>query len=191
MPIASRKPMTLSEFLDWEQCQEVRHEFDGIRAIAMVGGTFAHACIQRNLALALGMRLRGTSCTFVGSDLKIEVAGHIRYPDGFVVCSSVAATATVVRDPTVIFEILSPSTSGTDRIVKTREYQATPSVRRYVILEQDRIAATVFFRDSTGWVTEILLDDAVLSMPEIGVAFPLAELYDGIEIPPLDEAPGE
>jgi Uma2 family endonuclease len=188
MNLALQRPMTLAEFLDWEARQDVRYEFDGSQPIAMVGGTFAHASIQRNLALALGGRLRGKPCTFIGSDLKIEVAGRIRYPDGFVLCTPVAATTTVIRDPVVIFEILSPGTSGADRIVKTREYQATPSVDRYVILEQDCIAATVFSRDGSHWITEILLDGAILSMPEIGVDLPLAELYEGVELTPLGEA---
>ena len=181
MNLAVPKPMTLEEFLDWESRQEVRYEFDGTQPIAMAGGTAAHTRIQRNLALALGGRLRGKPCEFFGSDLKIEVAGTIRYPDGFVVCSPLANTATVVRDPVVIFEILSPSTSGKDRIIKTREYQATPSVKHYVILEQDRIAATVFTRADDDWITHILLEDANLAMPEIGITLALAELYEGIE----------
>ena len=52
---------------------------------------------QRNLAISIGGRLRGKPCQFYGSDLKIEVAGRIRYPDGFVVCSPVANDATGVR----------------------------------------------------------------------------------------------
>lgn len=142
MNLALRKTMTLPEFLAWEERQGLRHEFDGARPVAMTGGTFAHALIQGNLAASLIGRLRGKPCRFVGSDLKIEAAGNIRYPDGFVTCSAAASTATVIRDPVVIFEILSPSTSSTDRIVKNEEYRATPSVRRYVILEQDRVAAS-------------------------------------------------
>jgi Uma2 family endonuclease len=187
MNLAVPKPMTLAEFLEWESKQELRYEFDGTQPIAMAGGTAAHADIQRNLALALGSRLRGKPCKFYGSDLKIEVTGHIRYPDGFVVCSPLANTETVVRDPVVIFEVLSPSTSGKDRIVKNREYEATPSVQRYVILEQDRIAATVFARIEGDWIGHVLTEDAILSMPEIGIEFPLAELYEGIELnPPQD-----
>jgi Uma2 family endonuclease len=187
MNIALHKPMTLDEFLDWEFRQELRYEFDGVQPIAMAGGTAAHTRIQRNLALALGGRLRGKPCEFFGSDLKIETAGRIRYPDGFVVCAPLANAATVVRDPVVIFEILSPGTSGTDRIVKTREYQATPSVQRYVILEQDRIAATVFNRAGGDWFTHILLEDAILAMPEIGIEIPLAELYEGLDLAPPED----
>jgi len=183
MNFAMRKPMTLDEFLAWESKQELRHEFDGDQPVAMTGGTAAHSAIQANLAIAIGGRLRGKPCRFYGSDLKIEVAGHIRYPDGFVVCSPVTNDATVVRDPVVIFEVLSPSTSSTDRITKNREYEATPPVKRYVILEQDRAAATVFARSSGDWIGHVLTDNAVLSMPEIGIELPLAELYEGL---PLD-----
>lgn len=180
--------MTLAEFLDWEFKQELRYEFDGSQPIAMTGGSRAHAHIQANLAAALRNRLRGRPCQFFGSDLKIEVAGRIRYPDGFVVCSPGPNSSTVVKDPVVIFEVISPSTSGTDRIVKTREYQATPSVRRYVILEQDRIAATVFARAAGDWIGHVLADDAMLAMPEIDVELPLAELYDGLVFDAAEES---
>jgi Uma2 family endonuclease len=177
---ALRESLTLAEFLEWEERQALRYEFDGFQPVAMTGGTFAHARIQANLALAMGGRLRGKPGTFVGSDLKIEVAGRIRYPDGFVVCSPVSNTSTVVTDPVVIFEILSPSTSSTDRILKNREYKATPSVQRYVILEQDRIAATIFVRSEGDWIGHVVLDDAILAMPEIGVEIPFAEFYEGL-----------
>lgn len=187
MNLALRKPMTLAEFLAWEERQELRYEFDGIGSVAMTGGTAAHSTIQRNLAIAVGGRLRGTPCQFHGSDLKIEVAGRIRYPDGFVVCSPVANTAKVVSDPVVIFEILSESTSSTDRIVKNREYEATPSVRRYVMLEQDRIAATVFARIEGDWVGHVLAEDTTLAMPEIGQDIPLAEFYEGLAFEPPED----
>jgi Uma2 family endonuclease len=94
----------------------------------------------------------------------------------------------VVADPVVIFEVLSPSTASTDRIVKAGEYQATPSVQRYVMLEQDRIGATVYVRAGTGWSVGILSTDAVLSMPEISVELPLAELYEGLVFESHDDA---
>jgi Uma2 family endonuclease len=160
----------------------------------MVGGTAGHADIQAKLAVALGTRLRGKPCRFYGSDLKFQVAeGHIRYPDGMVVCSPVARTATVVRDPVVVFEILSPSTATTDRLDKAREYQATPSVTRYVMLEQDRIGATVYARAGAAWTHEILVEGSTLALPEIEVELPLSELYEGIvfeETPDADQSAG-
>ena len=147
----------------------------------MTGGTTGHADIQANLAAALRTRLRGTPCRFYGSDLKFQVAdGHIRYPDGMVVCSPVDRTATIVYDPVIVFEVLSPSTTRHDRIVKAREYEATPSVQRYVMLEQDGVNAVVYARSGETWTHEILVADPTLALPEIGVSLRLAELYEGI-----------
>jgi Uma2 family endonuclease len=189
MIAAARKPMTLAEFLAWEDGQELRYEFDGIQPVAMTGGTAAHAFIQRNLAITLGGRLRGRPCQFYGNDLKIEVAGRIRYPDGFVVCTPIPAQAKLVRDPVVIFEVLSDSTGRTDPVTKNREYSDTPSVRRYVILSQDEVGGTVFERIGDDWVGHLLTGDVILRMPEIGIEFPLAELYEGVDFT-LDEAVG-
>jgi Uma2 family endonuclease len=185
MNLAVRKPMSLSEFLAWEERQELRYEFDGVGPVAMTGGSAGHADIQANLTTAFRNRLRGKPCKFYGSDLKIQVADdHIRYPDGMVVCSRVEQTAKVVHDPVVIFEVLSPSTAVKDRIVKAQEYQATPSVKRYVMLEQTHIAATVHLRAETGWHVQVLKDGDTLDMPEIGLAIPLAEFYEGLEFEP-------
>lgn len=177
-----RQRMSLAEFLAWEERQEVRHEFDGTGPVAMTGGSVAHATIQANLAAALVPRLRGGPCRFYGSDIKIEVAGRIRYPDGLVACGPVDPGARVVTNPVIVFEVLSPATSGTDRIVKSREYGATPSIARYVLLEQDRIAATVLARDGAGWRAEVLVVGSVLALPEAGTDVPLAALYDGLDV---------
>ncbi len=181
MNLALRKPMTLAEFLAWEERQPLRYEFDGIGPVAMTGGTLGHSAIQRNLAFSLTARLRGKPCQFYGSDLKFQVSdGRIRYPDGTILCSPVDRAATVVHNPVVVFEVLSPSTTRTDRLVKAREYQATPSVQRYVMLEQDSVGATVYARAGDGWTHEILVGDSTLALPEVGVELPLAELYEGI-----------
>jgi hypothetical protein len=70
--------------------------------------------------------------------------------------------------------------------VKNREYRGTPSIRRYVILEQDFIGATMFERTGDDWVGHVLGAEAVLDMPEIGIAVPLVELYEGIALQPAE-----
>ena len=182
--VVRRKPMTLAEFLDWEERQEFKHEFDGVGPVAMTGGTIAHAIIGRNLVATLITLLRGKPCQPFGSDLKLQVGGSIRYPDAFVVCKTVAPKDKVVHDPVVIFEVLSDSTAHTDRGRKNEEYRDTPSVMRYVMLEQDSMRATVFAREDGRWVGSILSGDSVLAMPKIGIEIPLAELYEGVDFPP-------
>jgi len=180
MNVVMRQGMSLEEFLAWEEQQELRWEYDGSEAVAMVGGTQAHAIIQGNVIAALNVRLRGTPCRAVGSHLKVQTNRAVRYPDAFVFCDPGPGSTTIINDPVVIFEIISPSTGGTDRITKNREYAATPSVRRYVMLEQEEVAATMFERNGDDWVGRILGADARLHMPEIGIEVPLAEFYDGV-----------
>jgi Uma2 family endonuclease len=87
-----------------------------------------------------------------------------------------------------VFEVLSPSTSRVDRIEKLREYQATPSIRRYVLLEQDAIAATVYLKREDTWTVSVVTGDAILTMPEIETEIPLADVYAEVELPPDDAA---
>jgi Uma2 family endonuclease len=180
MNIALRKPWTLPEFLAWEERQDLRYEFDGIRPVAMVGGTAAHNIIILNIAGTLRDRLRGKPCRAFAETVKIEVVGRIRYPDVVVTCSPVRANATVIPSPVVIFEVLSDSTARMDRTEKNAEYRDTPSVMRYVMLEQDAVQATMFTREGERWVGTLLGADAVIDMPEIGAAISLAEAYEGV-----------
>ena len=175
--------MTLAEFLAWEERQELRYEFDGFVPVAMTGGTLRHGAIQANLVIALGTRLRGSPCRAFGEGIKIEADGSIRYPDAFVRCGGAIDDKTIADDPVVVFEILSPSSSRTDRIAKVREYGNTPSIQRYVILEQTSQAATVFTRQHGKWTAELVSEDAELDMPEIGISVPLADLYEGVSFP--------
>lgn len=175
--------MTMDEFLDWENPQELRYEFDGFGPVAMIGGTQEHSLIQANLIAALRVRLRGGPCQVVGSDLKISAAGSIRYPDAFVYCKALPRGTLVVTEPVVVFEISSPTASVIDRIDKNREYRDTPSIQRYVMVEQDRQGLTVFTRANDDWVGHLIAGDTVLAMPEIGVDLPLSEIYEGLSFP--------
>jgi Uma2 family endonuclease len=174
--------MTIAEFLAWEAQQPLRYEFDGFQPIAMAGGTAAHAAIQRNLAIAVGGRLRGKPCQFYGSDLKIDTSETIRYPDGFVVCSPFIATATQIPDPVVIFEVLSDSSARTDLVTKNHEYASVATVRRYIVLAQDEMSGTMFERVGTDWVGHLLHAGSILQMPEIDIELSLAELYEGVDL---------
>jgi Uma2 family endonuclease len=188
MSTGHREPMSLADFLAWEERQELPYEFDGLQAIAMTGGGNAHEAVGGNLRTELQTRLRGGRCRVRGPTMKIEVLGRIRYPDAFVFCSNVAASETIIRDPVVVFEVVCPSTSRTDRIAKLREYQATPSIQSYVILEQDAIGATVFSRSGDVWTAKPLTEGDILSMPEIGIDLLLADLYADVPGPePLED----
>jgi Uma2 family endonuclease len=173
--------MTAEEFLAWEERQEERYEFDGFRPVAMTGGTFAHGITDGNVRTELDNRLRGSRCRPLGPNMKIAVAGRFRYPYAIVVCSPVDRKATVIADPVVVFEVLSDSTARIDHFDKLREYTATASIRRYVILEQDAIGATVYVRDGDRMVVETVARGDTLRLPEIEVEIPLDDIYRGLE----------
>ena len=173
---ASLKPLTLDEFLTWERSQPERYEFDGIQPVAMTGGSRVHSLIATRVAAALVFQVK-PPCEAHGPELKVITTGRVRYPDASVVCTRRESDDDTVT-PTVVFEVLSPSTALTDRRVKAIEYAAVPTVVAYVLLEQDRPEVTIR-RRSAGWEAESLIGlDATLELPEIGVTIPLAFIYD-------------
>ncbi len=181
MNVALRKPMTLTEFLAWEERQELRYEFDGIQPVAMTGGTLAHDLITYNVRKALDSRLVGKPCRPWGPNVKILTPGRVRYPDALVTCTPTALNATMIDEPVVVFEVVSEDTARTDRIEKLREYQATPTIQRYIILEQKSIGAAVFARRGEDWIATALTEQNTLAKPEIGIEVPIAEFYAGLE----------
>jgi Uma2 family endonuclease len=135
MSVALRKELTLDAFLAWERAQELRYEFDGVQPIAMTGDSLAHSIIGTNIVIALDGRPR-SGCRAFRGDVKVLVAGRVRYPDVAVTCSPLDASSDIVPAPIVLFEVLSPSTENVDRTVKATEYFATPSIQHYVLLSQ-------------------------------------------------------
>jgi Uma2 family endonuclease len=135
---ASLKPLTVEEFLAWERSQEPRYEFDGIQPVAMTGGSRAHNRVTTRLTGAL-VRLVKSPCEACGPDLKVLTPGRVRFPDASVVCATADEDddADIVA-PTVVFEVLSPSTALTDRRVKAIEYAGATTILVYVMLETDR-----------------------------------------------------
>lgn len=181
------KPMSLDEFLAWEERQEHRYEFDGADIEAMTGGTLNHARIQANVIQALGQRLRGGPCFVIGSELKVKTATSVRFPDAMVICSPSDGLTTWTAEPVVVLEILSPSTARKDLGAKNAEYQTLASLRRYIVLHQNVAAAEVFFRDAEGeWGHEFVGAGGLLNLPEIGAQIQLAACYEDIALPPPD-----
>lgn len=180
--ITRHRITSIEDFLAWEARQETKYEFDGFEPVAMVGGTENHARVQRNLAVALTVRLRGSPCEFFGSDLKLVTATRVRYPDGQVVCGKAHGEGTFTTTPVILFEVTSPCSGALDNGLKVREYCGIASVLHYVNLEPVRIAVTVHERVGDRWLSYPLLDGGVLVLPEIGLEIPLAEFYDGVDV---------
>jgi Uma2 family endonuclease len=172
---AAQKPLTLDEFLAWERSQPARYEFDGVQPVAMTGGSRPQAHVGARLVAALVNRVH-PPCEAFGPDLRVLTTGRIRYPDASVVCGPSDEDSDLV-EPTVVCEVLSPSTALTDRRVKAIEYAAVPRILVYLLLEQDRPEITVM-RRSAGWEPEPLTGlAATVELPEISISVPLNAIY--------------
>ncbi len=183
MNVALRRPMTKKEFFDWAETQDIRYEFDGFQPVAMTGGDLGHSSLIGNLNRQLGNRLEGKSCKPLGPDAGVATIGDtVRYPDAVVTCTKFSARDRVVPNPVIVFEVVSPSSVRIDRVVKLREYQAVSTIRRYVIVEPDAIAITLFSRDHEGEAFRAtgLAEDDVLELTEVGIEIPVAAIYEGI-----------
>jgi Uma2 family endonuclease len=188
MSVTVRVPtMTRDQFFDWAEAQDARYEFDGFEPVAMTGGNLNHNGIALNLYHALRTRLRGTGCRPWALDAGVATIGDtVRYPDGVVTCSPVRGASRLVPNPVVVFEVISPTSGHVDRIVKVREYNAVDSIRRYVIVESASVGLTVHERLDAAqkWTVTTMIADDLLLLPEIGAEIPVAELYEGVDLPP-------
>lgn len=184
MNVAIRVPgMTREAFFDWAAAQDEPYEFDGFQPVAMTGGTINHTLLIGNLNYALQSRLRHTPCRALIEAGLATVGDAVRYPDALVTCAPLDGAARLVPGVVIVFEVLSPTSGRTDRIDKLREYRAVPSIRRYVILEHTSAALTVFARPDAGdWIATALTSDDTLDLPEIGIAIPVSEFYEGIDL---------
>ena len=171
------------EYLEGELLSEDRHEYVDGRVYAMAGASDDHNRIAGDLHAELRTHLRGQRCEpFIG-DMKVRIPPHFAdiyyYPDVVVCCAPSDAARYYREQPAIIIEVLSEGTEHTDRREKMLAYRQIPSVQIYVLIEQQRIAATVLRRGENGWLSEELEGpDAVLRLETIGFETPLRTLYE-------------
>ncbi len=186
MNIALTRPvMTRDEFMAWALLQEGKFEFDGKRPVMMTYVSGEHAAICLNIYAALRPILAAQSAYLYGPESPITVPGNaVRCPDAAVTFSKVPRKTYLVPDPVIVFEVISPGTEQTDRIVKMREYKGVPSIRRYVIVETTSASLTVFSRNQAGepWTANTVTADEDLVLPELGATVPLNAFYEGVDL---------
>lgn len=181
------RPWTLPEFFAWQERQEERYELvDGVPLRMMAGASNRHDAIVMNLLLALGNRLRGARCTpFTGDGAVQTRPGQIRRPDAGVDCGARDPEGYVAVEPKLLVEVLSPSTRDFDTFEKLAEYKALPSVDHILYVEPNRAEVALWSRDAErNWSMARIEDTAAaIELPSLGMSLPLAEIYDGIELP--------
>jgi len=137
-----------------------------------------HEEIALNLAAALRTHLRGTRCRVYKGDLKIRVADDFYYPDVFVRCGEERGDPYFKTDPVLIAEVLSPGTLRHDRGDKRLAYFSLPTLREYILIEQDRLQVEVYRGDALARPERLESADAVLRLESVDFSMPLGELYE-------------
>jgi Uma2 family endonuclease len=189
---AERIPyVTVDDYLAGEQLALDKSEYLSGEVFAVAGGSPEHSLIAANVGRELGNALKGKPCRVYNSDLRIRVAppGLYTYPDVIVVCGPGRfGPSDTLENPTLIVEVLSPSTEAYDRGAKFAQYRRIASMREYVLVAQDRPSVERYVRRGDGgheWVlSEATGRDAVLTLESVGPAvLSLAEVYYDVTFP--------
>jgi Uma2 family endonuclease len=186
--------LTPEAYLALERAAETKSEYiDGV-LVAMSGATREHVLITVNVVSEIHRQLRGRPCEVYSQDMRVRIVegGMYAYPDVVVVCGSPEFQDNefdVLLNPTLIIEVLSPSTEGYDRGLKFARYRRRASLQEYVAIAQDRLSVERYSRQGEHWVlTEATSLDDVIELPSITCSLALRDVYDKIE--GLREDPG-
>lgn len=199
MTALARSYVTPQQYLQQEDLAEFRSEYWNGEVVAMSGGSPRHNQIIRNLALGLGIQLRGSSCKLFLDQTRVYVSecNTYFYPDVFIVCGQPQyeeGASEMVRNPTVIIEALSSSTEAVDRGRKFACYRSLPSLQLYILIQQDASAIEMYARqtDDTWLLTPLTGMEATLLLNLVGVTLPFSEIYQDVTFPPpLEMSPVE
>ena len=140
----SKQKFSIEEYLEIENASIEKHEYYKGEIFAMSGAKVPHNMISRNFLFALGKKLRGKSCQPFGSDQRIHVEENtlFTYPDISIICGEIITLNNDdcnVLNPTVIIEVLSPSTKNYDRGEKFKLYRDIPSLKEYILADSESI----------------------------------------------------
>jgi len=212
MSLPAAKYVRVEDYLAFENTSDTKHEYmDGVvypwgdpdhpldpevvlglrpePRTAMAGGSKAHSLIKVNLTIALGTHLGDGPCRLYDSDLRVRPdGGHYFYPDLFVVCADDhgAHTDTEVDNPTLVIEVLSPSTERVDRVSKLRRYANAPSLREYMLVNSMFPEVMVRHLEQGQWLTIVPEADEVVRLESIGLELDFAAIYRNVVWPSGD-----
>ena len=187
MNALTQPKLSLEAYLAWEEDQPEKHEFHRGEVFAMVGAKRVHGRVVGNIERELGMLLKGTPCQTFHEGMKVQIADDtVLYPDVFVTCDKAdLATDRIFTAPTLVIEVLSPSTQGYDRSQKFALYRRIPALQEYILVDPDTRRVEGFRRRADGlWVLHDMSDGDTLEAASLGLRVPLAEVFAGIEPPP-------
>lgn len=192
--VHQQDPMHMSEaeYFAFEQESQTRHEYLDGKVYAMAGASRIHGILTINLTRLLGNHLQNSACQLYPADMRIMMAqGKYTYPDLSIVCGESQFAEGVfdsLVNPTLIIEILSPSTEAYDRGEKFRNYRLLSSFREYVLVAQDAPRIERFtLLDSGIWsYTDIGGIDASIKLTTIDYDLPLQATYRNVQLPKIE-----
>lgn len=169
--------ISVDDYLRDELAREFKHEFLEGQIYAMAGASRNHQLIISNLIAVFVQHLKGTPCDTYASDMKVRVSDlAFFYPDVVVACQDDKTDEYYISRPTIIVEVLSKSTRRMDETTKMRLYQTLPSLREYVLIEQDIVDVEVC-RRSEGWVSEHYFMGDEVTFAAIDLTVSVNEIY--------------
>jgi Uma2 family endonuclease len=182
------------DYLEADRASEFRNEYYNGRMYAMAGGTPVHGLIIGNMTALLWNAVRGRGCLLFPTEVRVRVShqGLYTFPDIMLVCGELKyaddKNDTIVN-PTLLVEVLSPSTETHDRVFKFREYGKLESLQEYVLVEQKQPRVERFQRHAKGhWsLSEYEGLEAEAHFESVGARIRLADIYENVSFPPSQE----
>jgi hypothetical protein len=176
--------MTIEEYLAWELDQDIRYEYINGEVFAMTGGTIPHNDLALNLYRNLYPHLRPRGCRVNVSDVKVQVTpkSPYFYPDLIVSCHSDDLKARkFIQNPTLIVEVLSPSTSNKDREEKFRYYLTMPSLQEYILIDSEKIYVERYCRgEGRMWLYYPYTTGDIITLSSVEFELPIELLYENV-----------
>ena len=181
-------PRTVEEFDRWHAERPERWEFIAGVPVMMAPGSNNHSIIKGNIFAQLRGRLAGKPCRAFVDGPEVKSPGFSAIPDVVVTCKPVRGDIGVVEEPTVIVEVLSPSSERDDTGRKWQGYCLIPSLLHYLVVSQESRFVTVHTRTGPASFDESFHQEGTIALEAIGVSLTLDEIYEGVvfEAPPDD-----
>ncbi|HEY3234774.1 MAG TPA: Uma2 family endonuclease [Polyangiaceae bacterium] len=184
MLATDRPRITFEEYCQIEADSPVKHEYLDGQAWAMAGGSREHAALCANVLGILTAQLRGGRCQAHTSDLRIRIraTGLTTYPDVSVICGHAEIDPDdrlghTVVNPTLLVEVLSPSTADYDRGEKLEQYQRIESLREVVLVDQTERSIEVWRRADTGDWASTQYGEGAATLASISATLALEDVY--------------
>lgn len=174
--------MTIEEYLEFEKTSPIKHEFVGGRLYAMTGTTKRHNFITGNIYRKLIGAAEDTACQVFIADVKVcPPDDRCYYPDVMVSCEPGSGDDYVEEAPCLIVEVTSSSTAATDRREKRMAYLQIPSLRGYLIVDQEQRRVEHHIRlESGAWIEQVHIGEGELYVPCPSALLTLGEIYAGV-----------